>query len=121
MRFLFGTPTRSDVKKKHMAENEEGKAEADEGKGEKFFKEFGKKIDQFVVELRDASDRMEVDFKKRFEDLKKSGEKLKSEMRDKEKWKEVEVNLKKAGKDLENAFKAAFRKNQKDEPSKGDQ
>ena len=81
-----------------------------QGTSEKFFKEFGKKIDQFVGELKEASDRAEVDFKKKFEELKKAGEKLKTEAADKERWKEVEASLKKAGQELETAFRAAFKK-----------
>jgi hypothetical protein len=81
-----------------------------EGKSEKFFKEFGKKIDQFVVELKDAGGRAQVDFQKKFEELKKAGENLKKEAKNKDRWKEVELALKKAGEELENAFKAAFKK-----------
>lgn len=81
-----------------------------EGKSEKFFKEFGKKMDQFLVELKDAGDRAQGDFQKKFEELKKAGENLKKEAKNKERWKEVEASLKKAGSELENAFKAAFKK-----------
>ena len=87
-----------------------------EGKSEKFFKDFGKKMDQFLGELRDAGDRAEVDLKKKFEELKTAGEKLKKEAGDKERWKEVEASLKKAGQELETAFKAAFRNKKKDTP-----
>ena len=86
-----------------------------EGKSEKFFKEFGKKMDQFLGELKDAGGRAQADFQQKFEELKKAGEKLKKEAKDKERWKEVETNLKKAGDELENAFKAAFKK--KDKPT----
>ena len=89
-----------------MEPTQEGKAENQGGKGEKFFREFGKKMDQFLVELREAGDRAQVDFQKKFEELKKAAENLKKE----ERWKEVEASLKKAGEELENAFKAAFRK-----------
>jgi hypothetical protein len=81
-----------------------------EGKSEKFFKEFGKKMDQFLVELKDAGDRAQVDFQKKFDELKKAGDNLKKEAANKERWKEVETSLKKAGDELENAFKAAFKK-----------
>ncbi len=87
----------------------------EEGKSEKFFKEFGKKMDQFLFELNDAGDRAKVDFQKKFDELKKTGEKLKKEAKNKERWKEVETSLKKAGDELENAFKAAFKK--KDKPT----
>ncbi|MBS1554001.1 MAG: hypothetical protein JSU09_03660 [Bacteroidetes bacterium] len=81
-----------------------------EGNAEKFFKEFGKKLDQFVVEAKEASTRLEADFKQKFEELKVAGEKLKSEAENKERWKEVEAGLKKAGEEFERAMKAAFAK-----------
>ncbi len=90
-----------------MEENKEGSAE-------KFFKDLGKKIDQFTAELKDAGERAEVDMKKKLEELKASAEKIKREAQDKERWKEVETSLKKAGQELENAFRSAFKK--KDQP-----
>lgn len=81
-----------------------------EGNAEKFFKDFGKKLDQFFVEAKDASIRVEADLKKKFEELKDSAEKLKKEAENKERWKEVEASLKKAGEELERAMKAAFKK-----------
>lgn len=81
-----------------------------EGSGEKFFKEFGKKIDRFLVEAKDASTRVEADLKVKFEELKVAGEKLKSEVENKERWKEVDASLKKAGEEFNNAMKAAFKK-----------
>ncbi len=86
-----------------MEENKEGSAE-------KFFKDLGKKLDQFAIELKDAGERAEVDMKKKLEELKASAEKIKKEAQDKERWKEVEASLKKAGQELENAFKSAFKK-----------
>ena len=82
----------------------------EEGKAEKFFKEFGKRLDQFIVEAKDASTRIEADMKDKFEELKIAGEKIKKEAENKERWKEVEEGLKKAGAELENAFKSAFKK-----------
>ena len=81
-----------------------------EGKSEKFFKEFGKRVDLFIKELNEASTRAQGEFKDRFEDLKSSAERLKNEMEDKDRWKEVEESLKRAGKELENAFASAFKK-----------
>jgi hypothetical protein len=82
----------------------------EEGKGEKFFKEFGKRLDQFMVEAKDASTGMESDMKDKFEELKVAAEKIKKEAENKERWKEVEEGLKKAGAELEGALKSAFRK-----------
>jgi len=81
-----------------------------EGKAESFFKDFGKKIDQFLVEVKDASTRVEADLQKKFDELKVAGEKIRKEAENKERWKEVETNLKKAGDEFNNAFKSAFRK-----------
>jgi len=81
-----------------------------EGGAEKFFKDFGKKLDQFLLEAKDASSRVEADLQKKYDELKAAAEKLKKEAENKERWKEVEVSLKKAGQELENAFKSAFKK-----------
>ncbi len=81
-----------------------------EGKAEKFFKDFGKKLDQFLVEAKDAGTRVESDLKKKYEELKVAGEKLKNDVENKERWKEGEVSLKRAGEELEKAAKAAFKK-----------
>ncbi|MBS1950424.1 MAG: hypothetical protein OJF59_000351 [Cytophagales bacterium] len=86
-----------------MEENKEGSAE-------KFFRDFGKKMDQFAQELKEAGSRAEVDLQKKYEEVKATAQKLKAEAENKERWKEVETSLKKAGEELENAFKAAFKK-----------
>ncbi len=83
-----------------------------EGKAEKFLKDFGKKMDQFLLELKDAGTRAEADMQSKYEELKTAAEKLKKEAENKERWKEVESSLKKAGSELENAFKSAFKKSQ---------
>ena len=59
----------------------------DTGKAEKFFKEFGKKMDQFLVELKEAGTRVETDMKDRYEELKVAAEKLKNDAVNKERWK----------------------------------
>ena len=81
-----------------------------EGKNEKMFEGFGKKVDQFMVELNEAGEKLQKEFEEKFDELKQSAEKLKREAESKERWKEVEANLKKAGDELGNAFKAAFKK-----------
>jgi hypothetical protein len=80
----------------------------DEGKAEKTFKSFGKKVDQFLVELNEAGEKLQREFEQKYEDLKNSAEKVKKEAENNERWKEVENNLKKAGDELSKAFKAAF-------------
>jgi hypothetical protein len=86
-----------------MEENKEGSAE-------KFFKDFGKKMDQFAQELKEAGSRAEVDLQKKYEEVKAAAQKLKTEAQKKERWQEVEASLKKASEEMENAFKSAFKK-----------
>jgi len=88
-------------------ENEEAKNE--QGKAERFMKEFGKKLDIFFAEAKDASVRVEADLKKKYEELKDSAEKMKKDPNSKDRWKEVEDSLKKAGEELAKAAKAAFK------------
>lgn len=80
------------------------------GKAENFFRELGKRIDQFSGELKQAGSRVESELQQRYEELKASAERLRNEAENKERWKEVEESLKKAGDELERAMKAAFRK-----------
>lgn len=82
----------------------------EEGKSEKTFKNFGKKVDDFLLELNEASEKLQKEFEEKYEELKVTAEKLKKEAESKERWKEVETSLKKAGEELTRAFKAAFRK-----------
>lgn len=84
-----------------------------EGKAEKALKNLGKKIDDFMAELSQAGEKMEKEFESRYEELRNSAEKLKQEISDRERWKEVEESLKRAGKELERAMKAAFAKRNK--------
>jgi cell division septum initiation protein DivIVA len=84
-----------------------------EGNAEKVFKNFGQKVDQFLEELDDAGVRLKKEFEEKYQELKKSAEKLKEETKSKERWKEVEENLRKAGDELGNAFKSAFGKREK--------
>ena len=83
-----------------------------EGKAEKFFKDFGKKMDSFLVEVKDAGTRLEADMQQKYEELKVTAERIKKETENKERWKEVESALKKAGEELNSAVKAAFKKPQ---------
>jgi phosphoglycerate-specific signal transduction histidine kinase len=82
----------------------------DPGKAEKAFTSFGKKVDDFMVELNEAGERLQTEFKVRLDELKESAAKLENEAKNKERWQEVESNLKKAGDELNKAFKAAFKK-----------
>ncbi|SKC89342.1 hypothetical protein [Ohtaekwangia koreensis] len=82
----------------------------EEGKTEKTFKNFGKRVDDFLVEFNEAGERLRKEFEVKLEELKVSAEKIKKEAENNERWKEVEDNLKKAGDEFGNAFKAAFKK-----------
>lgn len=82
----------------------------EEGKAEKGFKNLGKKIDDFMVELNEAGDRLQKEFNEKYEELKVAADKLKNETENKERWKEVETSLKKAGEELKTAFNNAFKK-----------
>lgn len=86
----------------------------EEGKTEKLFQNFGKKVDKFLEELDEAGGKLNKEFEGRFEELKQTAEKFKKDAENKERWKEVEESLKKAGKELENALKAAFKKKDKE-------
>jgi len=89
-----------------------------EGKNEKTFKNFGKKVDGFLSELNEAGERFHKEFKEKYEELKVTAEKLKNESGNKERWKEVEESLKKASDELAAAFKAAFKKRDSENPTK---
>ena len=82
----------------------------DGGKAEQIFRDFGKKLDQFYGEAKEAGTRVEADLRKKYDELKASAEKLKNEAENKERWNEVQASLKKAGEELERAMKAAFKK-----------
>ena len=82
----------------------------EEGKNEKAFKTFGQKVDEFLLELNEAGEKLRKEFEEKFEELKESADKLKKEAESKERWREVESSLKKAGDELSSAFKAAFKK-----------
>ena len=84
--------------------------ENQEGKSEKAFKNFGKKVDSFVDELHEASERLEQEFKQKFEELKVAADKLKKQAENEERWKEVDSSLRKAGEEFGNAVKAIFSK-----------
>ena len=81
-----------------------------EGRNEKKFKNFGKRVDDFMVDLNEAGDKLQREFREKFEELKVTAEKIKKESENNERWKEVEESLKKASDELGNAFKAAFKK-----------
>ena len=85
-----------------------------EGKAEKMFKQVGKKIDELLADLKEASTHAEEEYADGIEELKRSGEKLKEELSNfKEKHKdrihEAESSLRKAGENLKQAFNSTFK------------
>lgn len=82
------------------------------GKAEELLQQFGRQVDQFLGEVKEASSKVELDLQANYEKLKKSAEEIKRESTDPHRWKEVEASLKKAGEELEKAVRAAFRKKQ---------
>lgn len=81
-----------------------------EGSAEKFFKNFGKRMDEFTKEVNESGGRLHKEFEKRLEELKEAADNFRDEAKNKERWKEVEASLKKAGEELNKAMKAAFKK-----------
>lgn len=81
-----------------------------EGKTENSFKNFGAKVDQFMEELNEASEKLGKEFQEKYEELKAASERIRKEAKSKERWKEVEDSLQKAGEELKKAFEAAFKK-----------
>jgi DNA repair exonuclease SbcCD ATPase subunit len=81
-----------------------------EGKAENSFKNFGAKVDQFMGELDEASQKLGKEFQDKYEELKAASERIRQEAKSKERWKEVEDSLQKAGEELKKAFESAFRK-----------
>jgi ElaB/YqjD/DUF883 family membrane-anchored ribosome-binding protein len=80
------------------------------GKKEEAFRNLGKKIDNFLEEFNEAKERLERDFASKFEELKASADKIKGEIENNDRWKEVEERLKAAGDEIGKAVKAAFKK-----------
>ena len=90
----------------------------EEGKNEKTFKNFGKRVDDFVEELNEAGVKLEKEFREKFEELKVAADRLKKEAENKDRWKEVETSLKKAGEEFSKAFKTAFSKREGNKEAK---
>jgi len=84
-----------------------------EGSAEKVFKNFGKKVDGFVSELKDSHIIPEDRIQNSFNELKRNRETLHSEFSNfwdnkKERFSEVESNLDRAGQELMKAFQTMF-------------
>jgi hypothetical protein len=99
-----------------METNNEERTEK-EGRTEKTFRNFGRRVDDFVADLNEASERLRTEFKEKYEELRVTAEKIKKESETNERWREVEDSLRRAGDELANAFKAAFKKREPQDPA----
>ncbi|MTI20200.1 hypothetical protein E1176_04135 [Fulvivirga sp. RKSG066] len=84
-----------------------------EGQAERMFKQFGKKIDQLLKDLDQATDKAKEDYADRFEELKRNKESLKKEFgefreKNKGRWDELDKGFEKAGREIKDAFSKAF-------------
>ena len=87
------------------------------------FKDIGKKIDMLVADLKKAKDQAKIEYADELEELKRNGQKVKSEINDfktkhKDKIEEVETRLEKAGTELKRAVEAVFKKEPRSEEGK---
>ena len=88
--------------------------EQSEGKAERLLKDFGKKVDGWIEEIKETAHEAEDKYADRIEELKKNGDKLKEEFdsfkeRHKDSIEEVESKFKKAGEELRDAFNRVFK------------
>ena len=86
-----------------------------EGKAEKMFKNIGKKLDKIFEDLDEAKEHAQDEYGDRFEELKRTGEKLKSEARNfkdnhQEVFNDIEEAMDRAGKELKDIYDRAFKK-----------
>ena len=87
-----------------------------EGAAEKLFKNLGKKLDQLVADVKKGTE--DTRFQERYEELKRTGEKLKEEFDtfkddNRETFNQVEESFEKAGKEIRDAFNKTFSKGDK--------
>ncbi|QSE99026.1 hypothetical protein [Fulvivirga lutea] len=87
-----------------------------EGKAEHLFKNLGKKIDELISDIKKGTD--DPRFKDRFEELKRNGEKLKTEFNSfkddhHEIFDDIDKSFEKAGEEIRKAFSETFRKGSK--------
>lgn len=86
-----------------------------EGKAEKTFRDFGKKLDEMIAELQSLKTDIENRSGSRWDELNKSKEKIEEELkqfkeRNKDRFEEAEERLEQAGTEIKKAFEALFSK-----------
>lgn len=87
-----------------------------EGSAEKLFKNLGKKVDQLIADLKKGAEDPRIH--DRYEELKRTGEKLKDEFDtfkddNKDIFNQVEESFEKAGEEIRDAFNKTFSKKDK--------
>lgn len=85
-----------------------------EGKAEKTFKRLGKKLDEMISDLQGLKEKARGNFSEQFDELHRNKETLEKEFshfreNNKDRWDEVESRIEKAGHELKEALKAAFK------------
>jgi hypothetical protein len=91
-------------------------SDENKSKTDGMFSNFGKKVDQFLDELDEAGEKLRVEFQGKYEELKETAERIKKETKNKERWREVEDSLTRAGEELKKAIEAAFKKREEPKP-----
>ncbi|MEO9805810.1 MAG: hypothetical protein ABJF04_21310 [Reichenbachiella sp.] len=86
-----------------------------QGQVEKILKELGKKIDDLILEAKDAKDDIRDEVEEKIKELKKKKGKLDDEYqsfkeKNEGKWDEIKSHLSSAAEEIKMAAEAAFRK-----------
>ena len=92
-------------------------------KAEDLFKDLGKKIDLMIADLGELKEQTKEKYGDRFDEMKRNADTFKKEMKNftesrKDRWGEIEESLEKAGKEIKNAFHAAFSNSNKSKKEK---
>ncbi len=88
-------------------------AEKTKGRVEDLLRELGKKIDELIIEAKDAKDEIRDEVEKKIQDLKRKKEELEKEMEDyknQEKWQEAREHFFTALQELKKAAETIFSK-----------
>lgn len=84
-----------------------------EGKAEKSFKNFGKKLDSYIEDLKIYKEKFSEEYSDQIDELKRNRDTLEKEFQDfkeSDRWSKVEEKLENAANEVRDAFKQAFKK-----------
>ncbi|MFY0687283.1 MAG: DUF4164 family protein [Cyclobacteriaceae bacterium] len=84
-----------------------------QGKVEEILRELGKKIDDLIVDTKQASEGVKDDIEEKIQDLKERKQKLEDEFneyKEKEKWQDAKSHFSKALQELKQAVESLFKK-----------